>query len=164
MIRWLAVVLLVGVALIVGDRCQAQEPKLWATLKGHTGGVYCVVFSTDNRMVASVSYDQTIKLWEVATGKVRTTLQGHFLVYSVAFSPDGKTLASVSWETVTSASVNTSKRGGFEVQDEGQKEPQSDSQQRWGKAIFIICVIITFLLALSVSPIGFILAVWFNGR
>jgi WD40 repeat protein len=74
MTRLLAVALLVGVALLADGRCQAQEPKLRATLEVHTGGVYSVVFSPDGRMMASASWDKTIKLWEVATGKVRTTL------------------------------------------------------------------------------------------
>ena len=39
---------------------------------------------------------------------------------------------------------------------------QSDSQQRWGKVIFVICLIITILLAIYVSPLGFMLALWFG--
>jgi len=46
---------------------------------------------------ASASDDNTIKLWNVTTGKEISTLTGHqSSVKSVAFSPDGKTLASVS--------------------------------------------------------------------
>jgi WD40 repeat protein len=88
-----AVVLLVGVALFAGGRCQAQEPKLRATLEGHSYPVLSVTFSPDNRMVASASADQTIKLWEVATGKIRATLKGCTNGPNwPAFSPDGKTL------------------------------------------------------------------------
>jgi WD40 repeat protein len=45
--------------------------------------------------LASGSEDTTIKLWNVASGQLLRTLQGHTTpVYSVAFSPDGRTLAS----------------------------------------------------------------------
>ncbi|HBK65595.1 MAG TPA: WD40 repeat domain-containing protein, partial [Cyanobacteria bacterium UBA11166] len=41
--------------------------------------------------------DNTIKIWDIATGEVKATLTGHSnLVNSVSFSPDGKTLASGS--------------------------------------------------------------------
>ena len=47
--------------------------------------------------MVSGSRDNTIKLWEVATGKEQATLKGHTgTVCSLAFSPDGKTLASGS--------------------------------------------------------------------
>ncbi|MUH00663.1 hypothetical protein F7734_53695 [Scytonema sp. UIC 10036] len=43
------------------------------------------------------SLDNTIKLWDVATGKELKTLKGHSRsVYSVAWSADGKQLASGS--------------------------------------------------------------------
>ncbi|MDZ8070930.1 MAG: AAA-like domain-containing protein, partial [Nostoc sp. DedQUE08] len=66
-------------------------------LEGHSIGVFSVVFSPDSKTLASASSDNTIKLWNLDTGKVITTLTGHSdRVNSVAFSPDSKTLASAS--------------------------------------------------------------------
>ena len=73
----------------------AQEPKLRATLLGHPQLVTSVAFSPDGKTLASASYDGTLKLWDVTTGKERATL-GEYrgCLGCVAFSPDGKTLAS----------------------------------------------------------------------
>ncbi|WP_414581625.1 CHAT domain-containing protein, partial [Scytonema sp. PCC 10023] len=66
-------------------------------LQGHSSGVSSVAFSPDGKTLASGSDDNTIKLWDVATGKISQTLTRHSSgVSSVAFSPDGKTLASGS--------------------------------------------------------------------
>lgn len=63
------------------------------------GHVTSLTFSPDSSILASSSTDRTIKLWDVATGALLHTLQGHsWSVESVAFSPDGATLASASWD------------------------------------------------------------------
>ncbi|RKL05933.1 Vegetative incompatibility protein HET-E-1 [Fusarium oxysporum] len=67
------------------------------TLEGHTNIVSSVVFSKDDRLIASGSYDSTIKIWNVATGKEEQTLEGHIgLVSSVVFSKDSRLIASGS--------------------------------------------------------------------
>ena len=68
-----------------------------------------VAFSPDGQRLASASRDQTVKIWDSATGKELFALKGHAgWVTSVAFSPDGQRLASASddqtvkiWDSAT---------------------------------------------------------------
>src|SRR2546430_1488517 len=62
----------------------------------HGWGQQCRI-SPDGARIASASGDQTVKLWDAATGQETATLKGHTgEVYSVAFSPDGARIASAS--------------------------------------------------------------------
>ncbi|BBD61132.1 WD-40 repeat-containing protein [Nostoc sp. HK-01] len=81
------------------------------TLEGHSSRVNSLSFSPDGKTLASGSADNTIKLWNVSTGKLLKTLSGYSSpVYSLSFSPDGKTLASGSADnTIKLWNVSTGK-------------------------------------------------------
>ena len=66
------------------------------TLAGHTNGIYRMRFTSDGDTVVSASWDDTIRVWDLATGSNRLTIEGHFDFRGVALSPDGKTIATVS--------------------------------------------------------------------
>jgi WD40 repeat protein len=67
------------------------------TLRGHTETVYQVAFSPDGSILATASFDNTIKLWRVSDGMELGTLSGHTgKVLSIAFSADGRSLLSGS--------------------------------------------------------------------
>jgi WD40 repeat protein len=65
-------------------------------LTGHTDTVISVAFSPDGKTLATGSFDDSVRLWDVASHRlVSAPLTAHKNAFgSVAFSPDGKTLAS----------------------------------------------------------------------
>uniref|UniRef100_A0A7N8WZG8 TBL1X/Y related 1b n=1 Tax=Mastacembelus armatus TaxID=205130 RepID=A0A7N8WZG8_9TELE len=103
-------------------------------LQAHSKEIYTIKWSptgpgtnnpSANLMLASASFDSTVRLWDVERGVCIHTLTRHQEpVYSVAFSPDGRHLASGSfdkcvhiWNTQTGALVHSYRGTGgiFEV-------------------------------------------------
>jgi WD40 repeat protein len=74
--------------------CDAQKPEL--VVQTGQPRINHVAFSPDGKLLATGGRDNTIKLWEVKTGRVlrssRTTSDG---AAHITFSPDGKLLASI---------------------------------------------------------------------
>lgn len=66
-------------------------------LDGHIDTIASIAFSHDSKLLASASYDSTIRLWLVDTGEHLRELNGHDdRTISVAFSHDSSLLVSAS--------------------------------------------------------------------
>ncbi|KZC15080.1 Notchless protein like protein 1 [Dufourea novaeangliae] len=74
-----------------------KEKKTIARMTGHQQLINDVKFSPNGRIIASASFDKSIKLWESNTGKYIASLRGHVqAVYSIAWSADSRLLVSGS--------------------------------------------------------------------
>ena len=89
----------------------------------HKKRIRRVAASPDGKLVASVSDDMDVKVWDVATGKLKATLKEHkpmtpnnypSMLYAVSFSYDGKWLATadkvghiVVWDVATGKKLKT---------------------------------------------------------
>jgi WD40 repeat protein len=70
------------------------------TLLGHSGAVIHACFSAGGSRCLSTAGDGTIRVWDAATGRLRSILRGHKVqVNHAAFSPDGRRIASGSWDS-----------------------------------------------------------------
>jgi RNA polymerase sigma factor (sigma-70 family) len=75
----------------------ARTGKERAVLRGHRGVVACVGFTPEGKRLASADSRGTLKLWDVATARERTSIanpESSFLRQSLAFTRDGKTLVT----------------------------------------------------------------------
>ena len=69
------------------------------TFEGHKDVVCSASFSADGRYALSGSWDHTLKLWDVKSGKCLRTFEGHTdFITSVSFSADGRYVLSGSWD------------------------------------------------------------------
>ncbi|CAL5327694.1 unnamed protein product [Camellia sinensis] len=85
-----------------------KTARLLDVLSGHEGPVHGLMFSPTNAILASSSWDKTVRLWDVFEGKgaVETFPHTHD-VLTVAYRPDGKQLACSTldgqihfWDTI----------------------------------------------------------------
>jgi DNA-binding beta-propeller fold protein YncE len=80
---------------------------------GHEGAVSSVAVTPDGKYIVSGSWDNTVRVWELATGKEVRRFTGHeSSVWSVAVTPDGKYVVSGSrdktvrlWDLATGKEV-----------------------------------------------------------
>src|SRR5229473_2976779 len=88
---------------------------LLRTLAGHSLPASGVTVTPDGKRAVSASYDRTLKVWDLDTGRALRTLEGHSLfVNGVAVTPDGKRAVSASsdntlkvWDLETGRALRT---------------------------------------------------------
>ena len=109
--KWIAI--LGGVSVTLWD---TNDGKLLRSFDVHDlYGTTSLCVSPDGRWIATGGKDQTIKLWDAATGKEVRTYTGHAdIVECVCFSPDGLQIASGSdngtiklWDTESGQQILT---------------------------------------------------------
>jgi WD40 repeat protein/predicted Ser/Thr protein kinase len=75
--------------------------------EGHKDAVYSVAFAPDGRRLVTGSWDQTLRLWDVATGKQLKSWDLKTRILYVTFCRDGKRVwcGTLGWDNKTSAAV-----------------------------------------------------------
>jgi WD40 repeat protein len=97
-----------------------RKQRSLQTFTGHQQAVLCLAFAADGRTVISGSRDQSVKLWDIQSGKELHTFAGHRgAVTALAVAPDGDSVFSGSddhtikqWDLLTGRELYT-----FDVQN-----------------------------------------------
>lgn len=90
----------VAIAFVMNNTAMLYDmkEKEWKELAGHTKPIVSVSISPDDTTVFTLSTDQTVRAWDIATGKCTKTTQGNYAIYALnsgAISATGKFCASI---------------------------------------------------------------------
>jgi WD40 repeat protein len=95
-----------GPILLQGRGAPGQFRNIWLVrpeekvgevrrFEGHRGGIIGISYAPDGRNVLSTSYELTVRLWDVGSGKEVRRFEGHTAwPYAAALSPDGRHVLS----------------------------------------------------------------------
>ena len=90
---------MMSVATSASSQAQEAAKVEVVTQIGHFGGVFAVAFLPDGKHIVSGGGDETLKLWDIATGMLIRTIgeekHGNGNVRAIALSPDGNRAVAV---------------------------------------------------------------------
>ena len=101
-ISWVPFVLVLFVLLFGGRAYSSgvpEEPILRIEMGMHSSFIRCVGVDVQNRFIVTGSWDKTVRVWELPTGKPTRIFRPPIgedpigMIFAVAISPDGKTIA-----------------------------------------------------------------------
>lgn len=105
---WISIATATGSVFLL-DASLNAAPRV---LKGHTSRVWRATFSSDGRFLATCSFDNSARIWNVATGEEIHNLQQKSWVSDAEFNPSGTRLLTTSgdgsarlWDTVSGREV-----------------------------------------------------------
>lgn len=117
MLRLAIYLLAANLFLTVLPACQAQTASGASVPapKKTSRGIFGIEFSRDGKTLVTGNFNGTVKLWDVASGRVLRTLDGHTnVVYKGVLAPDEKVIASCSldgkiklWDLATGRELRT---------------------------------------------------------
>ncbi|KAI9502917.1 WD40-repeat-containing domain protein [Coemansia spiralis] len=80
-------------------RKEAKQLKCYAELDGHEGAVYSTQYSPSGSLIASASFDKTVRIWDVSEQKPFAVLDGHQQsVFDVAWRYDSAAVVSAGFD------------------------------------------------------------------
>lgn len=75
------------------------HPRAFGALHPHQAEIAAMAVSPDGVLLATASWDRTVRLWNSASGELVAVLPGHaHRVGGVGFSPDGEQIVTTSWD------------------------------------------------------------------
>ena len=105
----------------------SKEKKPLASMTGHQQLVNDVKFSPDARLIASASFDKSVRLWNGKTGQFLARLLGHVQeVYQLAWSADSRILVSCSADSTLKLWSSNKNKGCWTLYKEGDLPGHGD--------------------------------------
>ncbi|KIK93392.1 hypothetical protein PAXRUDRAFT_829038 [Paxillus rubicundulus Ve08.2h10] len=107
----------------------SNSSPLMATSRRHTSSVFALAISSDGKLLASASLDQTVKLWKTTTHKqIDASLFHPTPLLSVALSSDGYYLAAAGYDhKLYIWNLETINRVAKVIDKPEREDPKSDS-------------------------------------
>ncbi|KAJ2842514.1 hypothetical protein GGI22_007528, partial [Coemansia erecta] len=80
-------------------RKEAKQLKCYAELDGHEGAIYSTQYSPSGSLVASASFDKSVRVWDISEQKQIVALDGHHqTAFDVAWRYDSAAVVSAGFD------------------------------------------------------------------